>query len=381
MNRRFLCFFVCLFLLAGAILPGLAESPLDSYATGSFGSKQNFPVYSGPGENYVRANNGKAAYGGGTARIFGVCGDWVMIGYGLSGGGYRIGYLSGAALKKLENVKGQVKELAFENRLAYADNYCRLTDDPIMKQKMIYTIPQGTAVTVLSTMGKAWTYVEVETPAGPMRGFVWSIHLIDAGGALISNPTPIPVPSYVPVIAPTAPVTAAPVSQAAPAYGETTYYHDAVKGDWLPAYQECTLEGSWPVYSGPGEYYYRANGGKALMGGGNCRVYGVENGWALIGYTLSSGSYRFGYISADALAGAKLRVPYLDLRYTTRRLALEANLTDDALRYRPTLAVLPQGAYVLFLGYLYESGETWAYVEALADNTIMRGFIPASALE
>ena len=57
-----------------------------------------------------------------------------------------------------------------------------------------------------------------------------------------------------------------------------------------------------------------------------------------------------------------------------------ADLTDDIIRYMPTIATLPAGTYVLFLGYVYENNTTWAYVEVLADNSIMRGFIPASAL-
>ena len=116
------------------------------------------------------------------------------------------------------------------------------------------------------------------------------------------------------------------------------------------------------------------------MGGGSCIVFGIENGWVMIGYGLSNGSYRIGYISEAALPQRGLRIPYLDLSYTTRQLTYDANLTDDIIRYMPTIATLPAGTYVLFLGYVYENNTTWAYVEVLADNSIMRGFIPASAL-
>ena len=51
------------------------------------------------------------------------------------------------------------------------------------------------------------------------------------------------------------------------------------------------------------------------------------------------------------------------------------------MRYRPTVVSLPSGAYVLFLGYTGETNETWAYVEVLAEGSIMRGFVPASSLE
>ena len=382
MYKKCLCLALIAVLCVGIMPAAWAESPLDSYATGNFGNKQSYAVYTGPGEEYVRANNGKAAYGGGSARIYGMTGNWIMIGYGYGSGNYRIGYISKAALSTMNNVKGTVKEdLAFSYITAWADNYCRLTDDPIINNKMIYTIPEGTEVTVLATMGNAWTYVEVQTLSGPMRGFVWSIHLLDASGSILSY-TPTPAPTFRVYTWPTAyvPETPAPTPSPVPST-LNTYYHDAIKGEWLPNYMEYGLEGNWPVYSGPGDYYYRAKNGKALMGGGRCRIYGVENDWILIGYVLSDGNYRFGYISAQALPQNGLRIPYLDLRYAARRLAVDADLTDDILRSMPTVITLPAGSSVLFLGYAEEGGVTWAYVEVLADNVIMRGFVPASALE
>ncbi len=444
--------------LAALTCCAAAESALDTYATGSFGKKVNLAVYTGPGFEYVRANSGKASYGGGSCRIYGVTGDWVMIGYGLSNGDYRIGYVYRSALNTLTNVKGNINySLTFQPYTAYADDYCRVTDDPVMNNKMIYTVPQGTAVTVLSTMGSSWTYVEVQTPSGPMRGFVWSKHLYGGNPpAATLRPAPLPTATGAPVYdyyfatpAPTAPayyyeyitaapvydyqyVTAAPVynyqyTTAAPVYATpvprpaatpqpiavqyyvtaapqatatahpyqvntfygtaapqasvaNTYYHDAAS-PWLPASQEVSIDGSWPVYSGPGTYYYRANQNRATMGGGLCQVYGVDGDWVLIGYPLSNGNYRMGFISLQALPQTGLRLPRLNLRNTTRRLAFPANLTDDPVRYRPTVVSLPSGAYVLFLGYTGETNETWAYVEVLAEGSIMRGFVPASSLE
>ncbi len=416
MKRRALCLIAAAVLLAGLTVPAAAESLLDVYATGSFGRKANLAVYTGPGYEYVRANSGKASYGGGSCRIYGVTGDWVMIGYGLSSGDYRIGYIHRSALDSLTNVKGNINyNLVFQPYTAYADDYCRVTDDPVMNNKMIYTVPQGTAVTVLSTMGSSWTYVEVDTPAGPMRGFVWSKHLYGGNApAPVYTPLPAPAPVYTPLPAPAstpavnvyataAPqpfpvtyyVTAAPQPTAAPlpvivntfydtpapgAGTVNTYYHEPA-GEWLPTAQEVYLEGSWAVYSGPGTHYYRANSGRATMGGGLCRVYGIEGDWALIGYDLSNGNYRVGFVSAEALPQTGLRLPYLDLESTTRRLAFSASLTDDPVRYRPAVAQLPAGTYVLFLGYTWENGQTWAYVEALAEGAMMRGFVPSETLE
>ena len=378
MNKRLICAILAGILLFSAVPCALAATTLDDYATASFGA--SYAVYSGPGEYYYRANNGKASYGGGTARIYGVVGDWVMIGYQLTSGDYRIGYIKNG-LQTMSNVKGTVNySLTFGSSIAWADSYCRLTDDPVINNKMIYTIPEGTPVTVLATMGTAWTYVEVASASGYMRGFVWSIHLTDEAGERFAS-TPEPTASPRPYV----PATPAPVGTPRPVvtpiqYTSNTFYHDAGKGEWLPVYGELQLEGSWPVYSGPGEYYYRANNSKATMGGGYCRIYGVENNWVLIGYGLSNGQFRIGYVSIDALPRMNLSIPYLDLRYTTRQLQTNADLTDDTVRFRPTLVTLPAGTYVLFLGYAYDADTTWAYVEVLAENSIMRGFIPAAAL-
>ena len=137
---------------------------------------------------------------------------------------------------------------------------------------------------------------------------------------------------------------------------------------------------SLAVYTGPGEEYFRANNGKAAYGGGSARIYGVAGDWIMIGYGLSNGNYRFGYISADALPNSALHIPYLNLRYTTAQVKTDATLTDDIARTRTTLVEVPAGTYVLLLGYTNEIGIRWAYIELLINNSIMRGFIPASAL-
>ena len=387
MKRATLCLMAAVVLLAGMIVPAGAESVLDTYARGRFRSV--YAVYSGPGTEYVRANSGKAAYGGGECRIYGVTENgWVMIGYGLSSGGYRIGYISGEALGDMYNVNGYINYyLTFQPYIAYADNYCRVTDDPVINNKMIYTVPEGSAVTVLCSYGTSWHDVEVRTPNGPMRGFVWSKHLSggNAPAPTYSVITPAPTPR------PTARPTPAPTYYYYPTYPSyptatpssdvpNTYYHQTNRGVWLPTAQSVRLQGSWPVYSGPGTYYYRANNNKATMGGGVCQIYGVEGNWVLIGYGLSNGNYRIGYISLDALPRMGLRIPYLDFQATTR-VVNTVDLTDDPVCYRPAVVTLSANTYLVVLGYVYESGETWAYVEVLAGGSFMRGFVPSRCLQ
>lgn len=416
MKKRLFCLIMAFALLLGQVPYASALTDLNVFAKSSF--DKGYDVYSGPGFHYYRANNGAARYSSGGVRVYGVCGDWVLIGYGLSGGAYRIGYISRDCLNHMKYVEGAINySLTFDGVNAYPDDNCYITDDPVLYGKTICKLPKGKAIVALGEMG-GYTYVEAKTDYGYMRGFVRSFTLSYDGTKPTATPY-VPAPTYPPYTPPTAtpytpptyppytpptyppytpptyppytPPTATPFvpptyppyipPTATPASSlPNTFYHDTNKGEWLPSYQQVTFSSSWPVYSGPGEYYYRAANGKALMGGGRCVVYGVENGWALIGYGLSNGNYRIGYIDAAALPQQGLRIAYLDLSYTTRRLTYAANLTDDIVRYRPTVATLPAGTYVLFLGYAYDSNTTWAYVEVLAQNSIMRGFIPATAL-
>ena len=394
MKRRMVCA-VLLVALCLSWIPGArAMATLDAYINANFG--RSYDVYSGPGRHYYRANMGKAMYGGGAARVYGMEGDWIMMGYQTSGGDYRIGYVHKDALSTAKYVEGTILPLNFDHYTAYADDYCRITDDPVINNKMICTLPENTQVTVLATMGTSWTYIEATTSQGLMRGFVWSMHLKNSNAPTTPAPTMAPLPTQIPW--PTmAPLptrvpwpTYAPVITAAPWYPPTAQpwvtAAPSVKTDeWLPEAKTMYLTGNWPVYSGPGEYYYRANNAKATKGEGNCQVYGIENtgygDWAMIGYAMTAGGYRVGYIRAEALGVLKDQVPVLKLSYHTRRLAVNAPMTDDPLHPASTVAEIPAGTYVLFLGYTYSSNSVWAYAEVLSNNQIMRGFLPVSALE
>ena len=405
MKRRGVCI-ALLLVLCFSFMPGArAMANLDHYINANFG--RSYDVFSGPGRNYYRANMGKAMYGGGAARVYGMEGDWIMMGYQTSGGDYRIGYVHKDALNTAKYVDGAIQPLFFDHYVAYADDYCRITDDPVINNKMICSLPENTPVTVLATMGTSWTYVEANTSQGLMRGFVWNTHLKNSNAPVTAAPTMVPLPTMPPqptqvpwpTMAPwptQAPVTAAPWITAVPyitaipwnlptAQPWPTATPSAKTDEWLPTAKSMYLTGNWPVYSGPGEYFYRANKGKATKGEGTCQVYGIENmgygDWLLIGYSMTAGGYRVGYIRAEALGGRITEVPVLKFSYHTCRLTMNATLTDDPLHAASGVATLPAGTYVLFLGYVYSADAVWAYVEALSNNQIMRGFVLAGALE
>lgn len=188
---------LAMILLCAAVLPAQAAT-LDEYATAKF--SKNYPVYSGPGENYYRANSGKALYGGGgSARVYGVTGNWVLIGYGLSNGDYRIGYIAKEALNNITSIKGEINyNLKFSNTTMLTKTAVPITDDPIVKCKGITTIAANTPVTLLATM-EHWAYVEVQDGPQKMRGFVKADYLVYPNGGSLATATP---PVYYPVVTP-----------------------------------------------------------------------------------------------------------------------------------------------------------------------------------
>ena len=395
MKRQVVCVALLLILCFSFVTTARAAANLDHYINANFG--RSYDVYSGPGRNYYRANMGKAMYGGGAARVYGMEGDWIMIGYQLSSGDYRIGYVHKDALNTARYVEGTIEPLFFDYALDFADDNCYITDDPVINSKMICRVPEDTIVTVLATMGTSWTYIEAKTSQGLMRGFVWSIHLKNSSLASNSLPENSPLSTNPPTVPPQpsmgpwvtkSPVTVSHRVTAAPlvtAQPWPTVAPATGSNEWLPAAKTMYLTGNWPVYSGPGEYFYRANRGRATKGEGSCQVYGIENmgygDWVMIGYSMTSGGYRVGFIRAEALGARITDVPMLNLAYQTRRLRMTATLTDDPLYAASAVASLPSGTYVQFLGYIYSSDAVWAYVEALSNNQIMRGFVFAGALE
>ena len=168
---------------------------LDVYATARF--SRSWPVYSGPGEFYTRANSGKAAYGGGVCRVYGVMDEWIMIGYGMTNGGYRIGYISKDAISGMSNVKGSINyNLSFSGATVWTREDCYLTDDPIVTFADVYKIEKGTLMTALATMGTEWTYVEFVGGSQLIRGFVRTQYITDDPS--LPTPTPLPTPFYPP---------------------------------------------------------------------------------------------------------------------------------------------------------------------------------------
>ncbi len=131
---------------------------------------KKYPVYTGPGEEYVRSGKGKATVStNGWVQVFGLEGDWLLIQYGINEGQMRFGYISAKGLK-LEN---GVVDLAsqWEDVTLTLKEPAILSDDPLASMTDIASLPAGMQVRRLGWMGP-WTYVEVRDGERLLRGFV-----------------------------------------------------------------------------------------------------------------------------------------------------------------------------------------------------------------
>ena len=126
------------------------------------------------------------------------------------------------------------------------------------------------------------------------------------------------------------------------------------------------------VYSAPDKGSLRGGKGKAAVStNGWIQVFGKENGWILIQYSIDSGHYRFGYIDAAALP-KKAEVPDLAFNAVDAATSYPVSVTDDPLYSQATLKTLAEGETVTWLATMGD----WAYIEGAG----FRGFIPVNAL-
>lgn len=200
--KKIVALALALLLVLLTAIPAYALISLDDYATCRF--TKAYAVYSGPGEHYYRANNGKAMYGGnGTVRLYGVCGDWILMGYGLTNGDYRIGYVPAEALNCIDKLKGNINyNLNFASEIMYTTRATGISDDPIVKGSFYAEIPANTLVHALAVRG-IWTYVELQLGnEKPMRGFIQSSSLRGGSGSVAPAPVVTAAPTAVPQTAP-----------------------------------------------------------------------------------------------------------------------------------------------------------------------------------
>ena len=121
-------------------------------------------VYTGPGEDWLRAADGKAAVSPNDwVQVFCTEDGCTLVQYEVQPGRYRFGWVKGAYTDR---------QADFCRAKAVILREAALTDDPLGQREALCVLPEGAQVTWLGAMGSAWIYVEAETAGTPVRGFV-----------------------------------------------------------------------------------------------------------------------------------------------------------------------------------------------------------------
>lgn len=139
--------------------------------------------------------------------------------------------------------------------------------------------------------------------------------------------------------------------------------------------QDVTLreDRTYPVYIGPGREYGRAANGRATVStNGWVQVFGEYEGWLLIHYAISAEQYRFGWITADALAKGERAEPVPFVFGDIVSGNQDLPLTDDPLNSRTPLLTLSLWADIEYLAQL---GEDFSYVRVEVDSRMWWGFV------
>ena len=135
-----------------------------------------------------------------------------------------------------------------------------------------------------------------------------------------------------------------------------------------------------PVYSAPSESSVRFAKGKASV---NLRepakFYGFtqDGNWALVEYTVSGRTSRFGYVRRSELPSSvtwKYNISSIDVPVTVTQ---DTFLTDDPNVSQYHQMTLKAGDGVRLLGL---QGAFYAYIETTLDGKTVRGFVPAACV-
>ena len=128
----------------------------------------------------------------------------------------------------------------------------------------------------------------------------------------------------------------------------------------------------YEVYSAPDKGSIRGGKGKAKVStNGWIQVFGKEDGWILIQYSIDSEHYRFGYIDATSLP-KNAEAAELDFAGIEAVIDHPVTVTDDPLYSQSALTTQSGGESVAWLATMGD----WAYIEGAG----FRGFVPLDAL-
>lgn len=139
--------------------------------------------------------------------------------------------------------------------------------------------------------------------------------------------------------------------------------------------------GSYPVYSGPGIQYYRANNGKATVATNDwILINGQENGWLMIYYELSKGGSRVGYVSIADMGGWDGSADNLVFQYLPALTTCKSVMWDDPNQKSAAVCELEESCPVIYLCDYWHNDTHYAYIEIDSSGALMRGFVGYSEI-
>ena len=130
-----------------------------------FKEGRRFPVYSGPGTDYIRGQDIAVVSTNGKIQVFGYDGKWILIQYSVMGIRLRMGYIEARYLpEEYLDLLGypkddKIRELEFEYRTVRVKEDTQITDDPLVGQANLVAVQEGTRVMRLGYL-EGWAHVE-----------------------------------------------------------------------------------------------------------------------------------------------------------------------------------------------------------------------------
>lgn len=138
-----------------------------------FTGGQKYPVYTGPGEDYVRSGNGKGLVStNGWIEVYGQKDGYILIQYSIDSDHYRFGWIDRNALPEGTNVPAMDFAGISADTLSEITQDTFLTDDPLFSQKKLCSLKAGQNVSWLAVLNNDWAYVLVNVNGKMMCGFV-----------------------------------------------------------------------------------------------------------------------------------------------------------------------------------------------------------------
>ena len=138
-----------------------------------FTGGQKYPVYTGPGEDYVRSGNGKGLVStNGWIEVYGQKDGYILIQYSIDSSHYRFGWIDRNALPEGTSVPAMDFAGISADTLSEITQDTFLTDDPLFSQNELCSLKAGQTVSWLAVLNDDWAYVLVNVNGKMMCGFV-----------------------------------------------------------------------------------------------------------------------------------------------------------------------------------------------------------------